>query len=179
MTPLDLLEALKGYCEEITKEMRLLTRVPKNGIQAAERAPAVFIGSLPDKESEKKTIPYILLKLLTGKDDEEESICRVRIICVTYSEDKQENYIQCLNMITRIKTKLLEDVVIDSRFSCQKPVEFIIYDDDLEVYQIGEIMTIWEMQQVKRDIRKYLGHGTYMPKQYEISVESDAENYLQ
>lgn len=156
MTPLDLLEALKGYCEEITKDMRLVARVPENSTQAAERPPAVFVGNLPNKESEKKAAPYILLKLLAGKDDNEESICRVRIICVTFSEDKQENYIQCLNLVTRIKTKLLEDVVIDNRFSCQKPVEFIIYDDDLEVYQIGEIMTIWEMQQVKRDVRKYL-----------------------
>lgn len=176
MTPLELLEALKGYCEEITKDMRLLTRVPKNGTQAAERAPEVFVGNLPDKESEKKAAPYILLKLLTGKDDNEESICRVRIICVTFSENKQENYIQCLNLVTRIKTKLLEDVVIDNHFSCQKPVEFIIYDDDLEVYQIGEIMTIWEMQQVKRDVRKYLGQGTYAPKQYENLIERDIEN---
>jgi len=156
MTPLDLLEALKGYCKETTKDMRLLARVPENGPQAAKRPPAVFIGNLHNKESEKKAAPYILLKLLTGKDDDEESICRVRIICVTFSEDKQENYIQCLNLITRIKTKLLEDVVIDNRFSCQKPIEFIIYDDDLEVYQIGEIMTIWEMQQLERNVRKYL-----------------------
>lgn len=156
MTPLELMEALKAYCSEITKDMRLLARVPENGTQAAERAPAVFVGSLPDKESEKKAAPYILLKLLTGKDDNGESICRVRIICVTFSEDKQENYIQCMNLVTKIKTRLLEDVVIDSRFSCQKPVEFIIYDDDLEVYQIGEIMTVWEMPQVKRNIKKYL-----------------------
>ncbi len=156
MTPLDLLEALKEYCEEITKDMRLCARVTENGTQAAERPPAVFVGNLPNKESEKKAAPYILLKLLTGKDDNEESICRVRIICVTFSEDKQENYIQCLNLVTKIKSKLLEDVVVDNRFSCQKPIEFIIYDDDLEVYQIGEIMTIWEMQQVERDVRKFL-----------------------
>lgn len=156
MTPLELLEALQAYCEEITKDMRLLARVPEDGAQAAERPPAVFVGNLPDKETEKKAVPYILLKLLTGKDDSEESICRARVICVTFSEDKQENYIQCLNLVTKIKTKLLEDVVIDSRFTCQKPLEFIIYDDDLEVYQIGEIMTVWEMQQTQRDVRKYL-----------------------
>ena len=156
MIPLELLEALQAYCEEITKDMRLLARVPEDGAQAAERPPAVFVGNLPDKETEKKAVPYILLKLLTGKDDSEESICRVRVICVTFSEDKQENYIQCLNLVTKIKTKLLEDVVIDSRFTCQKPLEFIIYDDDLEVYQIGEIMTVWEMQQTQRDVRKYL-----------------------
>lgn len=92
----------------------------------------------------------------TKKTDDEESVCRVRIICVTFSEDKQENYIQCLNLLTRIETKLLEDVVIDNRYSCQKPIESILYDDDLEVYQIGEMMTIWEMQKAERNVRQYL-----------------------
>lgn len=156
MTPLDLLNCLKGYCEEITKDMRLVARVPENGTEAGERPPKVFIGNLPDKESEKKTAPYILLKLLTKKTDDEESVCRVRIICVTFSEDKQENYIQCLNLLTRIETKLLEDTVIANRYSCQKPIETVVYDDDLEVYQVGEMMTIWELKKVERDVRKYL-----------------------
>ena len=156
MTPLELLEALKAYCERITADMQLVARVPENGTEAGERPPLVFVGNLPDKEAEKKAAPYILLKLLATKDDDEESVCRVRVICVTFSEDKQENYIQCLNLVTRIKTKLLEDVTVDERYSCQKPIETIIYDDDLEVYQIGEIMTIWEMAEVRRDVRKYL-----------------------
>lgn len=156
MTPLDLLESLKAYCEENTKDMLLVARVPENGKEAGERLPKVFIGNLPDKESEKKAAPYILLKLLSKKVDDEENICRVRIICVTFSEDKQENYIQCLNLLTRIETKLLEDVVVDNRYSCQKPIESIMYDDDLEVYQIGEMMTIWELPKSERDVRKYL-----------------------
>lgn len=156
MTPLDLLNCLKGYCEDITKDMRLVARVPENGTEAGERPPKVFVGNLPNKESEKKTAPYILLKLLTKKTDDEESVCRVRIICVTFSEDKQENYIQCLNLLTRIETKLLEDTVIANRYSCQKPIETVVYDDDLEVYQVGEMMTIWELKKVERDVRKYL-----------------------
>lgn len=156
MTPLELLNCLKGYCEDITKDMRLVARVPENGTEAGERPPKVFVGNLPNKESEKKTAPYILLKLLTKKTDDEESVCRVRIICVTFSEDKQENYIQCLNLLTRIETKLLEDTVIANRYSCQKPIETVVYDDDLEVYQVGEMMTIWELKKVERDVRKYL-----------------------
>lgn len=156
MTPLELLESLKGYCEENTKDMRLVARVPENGKEAGERPPRVFIGNLPDKESEKKEAPYILLKLLTKKVDDEESVCRVRIICVTFSEDKQENYIQCLNLLTRVETRLLEDVTIADRYSCQKPIETILYDDDLEVYQIGEMMTIWEVPKAERNIRQYL-----------------------
>lgn len=156
MTALDLMESLKAYCEKKTEGMRLVARVPENGTEAAERPPRVFIGNLPDKEAEKKEAPYILLKLLTRKTDDEESVCRVRIICVTFSEDKQENYIQCLNLITKLENSLLEDVVVDKRYSCQKPIESIMYDDDLEVYQIGEIMTVWEMTKTERNIRKYL-----------------------
>lgn len=156
MTSLDLLESLKEYCEEITKNMRLIARVPENGTEAGERPPKVFIGNLPPKEDERKETPYILLKLLTSKADEKEKICKVRIICVTFAEDKQENYIQCLNLITRIETKLEEDVVIAERYSCQKPIEYIVYDDDREVYQVAEMMTIWEIPGVERNVRQYL-----------------------
>lgn len=155
MTAVDLLNSLKAYCEEITKDMQLLARVPENGTESGERPPLVFVGNLPEKENEKKAVPYILLKLLTKKTDDEESVCRVRIICVTFSEDKQENYMQCLNLVTRIESRLLEDVIIDKRYSCKKPIESMIYDSDMEVYQVGELVTIWEMPRVQRNINQY------------------------
>lgn len=127
MTAVDLLNALKAYTEDKVKDMRLIARVPENGTDPGERPPLVFIGNLPNKEQEKKAAPYILLKLLTKKVDDEENVCRVRIICVTFSEDKNENYMQCLNLVTKIETSLLEDVVIDEHYSCQKPIETIIY----------------------------------------------------
>jgi hypothetical protein len=156
MTTLDLLNSLQGYCEEITKDMRLVARVPENGTEPGERPPYVFVGNLPQKEQEKKAAPYILLKRLTKKTDDEESTCSIRIICVTYSEDKQENYIQCLNLVERIEKRLLEDRVIDNRYSCQTPIESIIYDSNTEVYQVGELMTTWEMPQVQRNLSEYL-----------------------
>ena len=142
MTAIDLLNALKAYTEDKVKDMRLITRVPENGTDPGERPPLVFIGNLPNKEQEKKAAPYILLKLLTKKVDDEENVCRVRIIC--------------LNLVTKIETSLLEDVVIDKHYSCQKPIETIIYDENMELYQVGELMTIWELPQIRRDVRQYL-----------------------
>ena len=136
MTAVDLLNALKAYTEDKVKDMRLIARVPENGTDPGERPPLVFIGNLPNKEQEKKAAPYILLKLLTKKVDDEENVCRVRIICVTFSEDKNENYMQCLNLVTKIET--------------------IIYDENMELYQVGELMTIWELPQIHRDVRRYL-----------------------
>ena len=148
MTAIDLLNALKAYMEDKVKDMRLIARVPENGTDPGERPPLVFIGNLPNKEQEKKAAPYILLKLLTKKVDDEENVCRVRIICVTFSEDKNENYMQCLS--------LLEDVVVDKHYSCQMPIETIIYDENMELYQVGELMTIWELPQIHRNVRQYL-----------------------
>lgn len=54
------------------------------------------------------------------------------------------------------ETSLLEDVVIDKHYSCQKPIETIIYDENMELYQVGELMTIWELPQIRRDVRQYL-----------------------
>jgi hypothetical protein len=156
MTAIDLLNALKAYMEDKVKDMRLIARVSEDGTDPGERQPLVFIGNLPNKEQEKKVAPYILLKLLTKKVDDEENVCRVRVICVTFSEDKNENYMQCLNLVTKIETSLLEDVVVDERYSCQMPIETIIYDENMELYQVGELMTIWELPQIHRDVRKYL-----------------------
>ena len=156
MTAVDLLNSLKTYLEDKVKDMRLIARVPENGTEAGERRPLVFIGNLPNKEQERKAAPYILLKLLTKKVDNEENICRVRIICVTFSEDKNENYLQCLNLVTAIETNLLEDVVVENRYSCQRPIEMIVYDENMELYQVGELMTIWELPQIYRNVRGYL-----------------------
>ena len=156
MTPLDLLESLKEYIQVKTKDMQLLARVPEDGKESARRPPKVFKGNLPEKEDKKKAAPYILLKLLTTKSDEEERKAMVRIIVVTYSEDKEENYIQCLNVLSRLEKDLLEDVVIADRYLCQKPIETIMYDEDLEVYQIGEMMTTWELPPIQRNVRQYL-----------------------
>ena len=56
----------------------------------------------------------------------------------------------------KCETSLLEDVVIDKHYSCQKPIETIIYDENMELYQVGELMTIWELPQIRRDVRQYL-----------------------
>ena len=108
MTPLDLLQSLKAYCEEKTGDMQLLARVSENGTESATRPPKVFIGNLPDKEAEKKEAPYILLKFLTGKNEDEERKCMVRIICVTFSEDKQvqETTVPSVTITPKVRSEI-------------------------------------------------------------------------
>lgn len=64
MTAIDLLNALKAYTEDKTKDMRLIARVPENGTDPGERPPLVFIGNLPNKEQERKQHPTYFLNYL-------------------------------------------------------------------------------------------------------------------
>lgn len=157
MTAYFLLQALAKYLEELTGEMRLRARAERNTEQKAITKPNIYRGKLPDKRRDTLLAPYILLKLLTGKDDEKEregkdSICHIRIVIVTYEEDAEENYMQCLNVLEKIRFGLMEERVIDNRYTLQMPLEYIMYEDDTGEYQIGELMTIWEMPPINRKI---------------------------
>lgn len=151
-----LIQALQGFIQKETKDLKMTSRVKRNSTEPAERQPEVYIGELPEPEGVEKAAPYILLKLLTGKHERnsgnDENKCMVRVIFVAYSEDPQECYIQLLNVIARVQYRLLEETVIDNRFTLQSPLEMVIYEDDTGAYKIGEMMTIWELPVVKRKI---------------------------
>ena len=156
MTPIMLMQALQGFLKKETSGIIMTTRVKRNSTEPAERPPETYIGGLPEPEGNEKLAPYVLLKLLTGKHErnsgESENKCMVRIICVAYSEDPQDRYIQLLNLISKIEFRLLEQTVIDSRFSLQSPIEMIVYEEDTGPYKIGELMTTWELPTIKRKI---------------------------
>lgn len=157
MTPNILLENLKEYIEDVTKDMLLQVRVRAEE-ENKERPPYVYLMNLPKKEDEIRQIPYILLKYLTSKDDQPtgsptQSEARVRIIIATYSEDAQEGAMALLNVISRIRYRLLKDREVGGQFSLILPAESIVYQDSLTPYYLGEIMTMWTLPSVEREVK--------------------------
>ena len=156
MTPIMLMQALQGFIEKETADLKMQARVKRNSGEKAERPPGVYIGELPEPEGTERLAPYVLMKFLTGKHErntgEDENRCMVRIVCVAYSEDPQERYIQVLNLLSRMELRLLEETVIDSRFTLQSPLEMIVYEDDTGPYKIGEMVTTWELPAIGRTI---------------------------
>lgn len=152
MTECDLLKVFKNYIETVVSDMILSARVDQTGKESVKRAPNVFIGALPDKVAERREVPYILLKLLTTKDTDEESEAYIRVVIVTYAQDKLENYMQCISILSRLRLRLLEDGLIGNKYECKKPLETLLYEDDLEVYQIGELMAIFSLPRISRKI---------------------------
>ncbi|MCL2107810.1 MAG: hypothetical protein FWH20_00500 [Oscillospiraceae bacterium] len=139
MTVNVLLDGLKSFIEENTKDIILPVRLVKNkttpeyekrkGEDVTHRPPKVYKMRLPTKEAETNEIPYILLQFLTGKDQQKpgeppDSECHIRIIVATYSEDGSEGAGDLLNVLVRIRTALLKAGVVGNQFLLRKPLEY-------------------------------------------------------
>lgn len=177
MTPAILLERLKEFIQENTADIILSVRPIKNktlpaaprlkekaeeaaGNATASRSAEIHLMRLPDKDAEENRIPYILLQLLTGADVQEQgqqgySEAKIRIVIATYSDNDSEGALDTLNLITRIRIALLKAGEIGKQFLLRKPLEYLIYPDDTSPYFFGEIMTIWEMPTIEREVNTH------------------------
>lgn len=159
MTPLELLDALKAFIEENTKDILLPVRVGRKSGEAKERPAEVYKMRLPTKDAETKRIPYVLLQYIKSTDTQTagempESSCMVRIVVATYSEDGEEGALCVLNLLTRIRIAFLRDGVIAERFMLKLPIEMIVYPDSTPPYYLGEMMTEWKMPIVESEVQK-------------------------
>lgn len=159
MTPLELLDALKAFIEEETKNLILPVRVDRKSGEHKERQPEVYKMRLPDKDAETKRIPYVLLQYIKSTDSQEpgelpESVCMVRIVAATYSEDGEEGAQCVLNLLTRIKIAFLRDGLIAERFLLKQPIEMIVYPDSTPPYYLGEMITEWRMPIIESEVQR-------------------------
>lgn len=159
MTPLELLDALKAFIEENTKDISLPVRVDRKSGEAKERPAEVYKMRLPTKDAETKRIPYVLLQYIKSTDTQTagempESSCMVRIVAATYSEDGEEGALCVLNLLTRIRIAFLRDGVIAEHFMLKPPIEMIVYPDSTPPYYLGEMMTEWRMPIVESEVQK-------------------------
>ena len=160
MTPNILLERLKEFTEETTKDMILEVRVKSGETGPKERAAEVYTMRLPNKDAETKQIPYILLQFIKGADDQKEgeqpeSECAVRFVFATYSEDGGKGAMDVLNLITSIRFAVIIKCGIVQQFSIKSTILYIVYPDSTPPYFMGEMMTLWEMPTIQREVPLY------------------------
>lgn len=158
MTPLELLDALKAFIEQKTKDIILPVRVDRKSGESKERPAEVHKMRLPDKDAETQRIPYILLQYIKSTDTQEEgqrpeSNCMIRIVVATYSENGEDGALCVLNLLTRIRIALLRDGVIAERFMLKPPLEMIVYPDSTPPYYLGEMMTEWRMPIIESEVQ--------------------------
>lgn len=148
MTPAVLLDELKKFIEEATKDMLLPVNVKSGSGKPKERPPEIYLMRLPSKDAELQQIPYVLLQFLKNTDSQQagehpESVSMVRIVAATYGKDHSEGALCVLNVLTRIRVALLRSGMIGGQFILKPPVEMIVYPESSPPYFLGEMVTNW------------------------------------
>lgn len=153
MTAVILLEQLKAFTEEATKDLIMPTKMQKGDTEQTYRAAVVHKMRLPDSGSATKKAPYIIHQVITGNDTTE-SQTKVRSIFCVYNENEEEGGLMLLNLIERVRIALLKAGTVGNQFTLDinAGVERLIYPDDTAPFYAGEMISTWKMPTVKREV---------------------------
>lgn len=163
MTSITLLEQLKLFTEETIKDIILPVRLQKGDSERQSRAADVYLMRLPDSTAATKKAPYIIHQLVTSKDTQlagrqESGSSVVRSVFCVYCENEQEGALHLLNLMERLRIRLLQQVIIGQQYQLdlEAGVEMLIYPEDSAPYYAGEMSTTWKMPSVEREWRQWL-----------------------
>lgn len=159
MTKVILLDRLKEFTEQATRNLIMPVRVQEGDTEQGYRPADVYKMRLPDGNAAKKKAPYIIHQIITGKDVQAEgerpySDAVIRSIFCVYNNDEQEGAVMLLNLIERLRIELLRTVVIGNQFrlDLKSGIETLIYPDDTAPYYMGEMISNWEIPAVEREV---------------------------
>lgn len=150
MNDLDLLEKIKEFLQREVATKIKLELPPQDGqFNGAYKLvnPSIHIGWLPPGTALNDTqhnIPSILVMSDGGEDVGSEASLIIRLIIGVYdpgltrTEDDIElnckGYKDLLNLITRIRIELSEQLIIDDLIEVEKPIKWKMYDEQMYPY---------------------------------------------
>lgn len=163
MTRVTLLERLRDFTDDVTKDILMPVRQQKEDKDPpADRAATIYITRLTKSSDAQKSVPYILHQIITGKDlqpsgQEITADAVVRSIFTVYNDNEEEGGLMLLNLIERLRIALLKQVVIGQQFQLdlKAGLEMLIYPDDTAPYYAGEMISVWRLPAVEREVNLY------------------------
>lgn len=166
MTVTDLLIALKALIEECTGDIVLPCAPEKPGAEISYRPAKVYLMDLPKKTGDVNLIPYIILQVLTGQDiqkpgDDPHSQVGVRVAVGVFCDDMGEGKLNVLNVIERIRHRLLKREIIGGHFLLMDSIDWAIDPATEGKYFFGEMLASFELPPVSPDFpeRDALAYG--------------------
>ncbi len=153
MTAVILLEKLKAFTENATKDLIMPTKMQKGDTEQGYRAAEVHMMRLPDSSAATKKAPYIIHQIITGKDTTDSTVVVRSIFCV-YNDNEEEGGLMLLNLIERVRLSLLKSGTVGNQFTLDvnAGLERLIYPDDTAPFYAGEMISTWKMPTVKREV---------------------------
>lgn len=160
----EFLDTLKTFTEKAVSELILPCRVQGKGEEQSCRAAEVHKMRLPDSKAATKKAPYIIHQIITSEDVQQEgkkteAHVQLRSIFCVYCDDEEEGSLMLLELMERVRIALLRTRLLDNRFLLDitaSPMQMLIYPDDTAPYFAGEMLTVWRLPAVEREVREWL-----------------------
>lgn len=160
MTKVVLLERLRDFTLEATKDLLMPTKASKANPDGGRRTAEVHLMRLPDESAYKEKVPYITHSIITGTDNQApgnsvSANATIRTIFAVYSENNSEGGLMLLNLMERLRIALLKQVIIGQQFQLDlaEGLEIVVYPDDTAPYFAGEMKSVWKMPPTRREVK--------------------------
>lgn len=123
MTPIVLVDTMIKFIEPVVENFELQSNVPD-----IKKAPQVIGGFLSEKkrsqEQDPPDFPFVIVRYIDDEDKGDgTNVATVKIIVGTYSEDYQDGWRDCMNVVIRIKEELLKQRIIGGPFRVEYPIK--------------------------------------------------------
>lgn len=168
MTKIVLLEQLKEFTEERTRDLLLPVQPREEDEAPLNRAATVYIPRLPELRAYAQKAPFITHEIVTGKDKLESdphsgrlphSSAVVRTCLCVYHADEQAGGLALLTLMERLRLALLEEVVVGRQFrlDLSAGVETLVYPGNpnqvaVSPFYLGEMITTWRLPTIERKV---------------------------
>lgn len=141
MTAVEALISLKSFLDREVAQGILLQKEGSDPIEYVH--PYVSIIALPHKNFMPVNfqVPHILIGFVEGEDADDDNTLNIRISCATYGGDAtfqeqnnipdEKGYLDLLNLLERIKTKLINETIVEGDCIVEKPIKYGVYDEEL------------------------------------------------
>ena len=154
-----LLHRLKDFTLDATKDLLMPVKIQSDKDTQTERTAEIHLMRLPDSKAAHKKAPYVLHQFITGADQQTPgsrgtSTATVRSIFCVYSDNEEEGGMILLNLMERLRIALLRQRVIGDQFALdlEAKLETLCYPDDTAPYFAGEMVSVWKLPTVEREV---------------------------
>ena len=155
MTRIILLENLKTFTREATRDLIMPVNPSEDEPEPKPRAASVHICHLPEFSAVSRKAPCILHQIVTSKDVQvpgerlPRSAAVVRTAFCVYCED-EEGGLMLLNLMERLRISLLRKVVLGKQYKLdlEAGLETLVYDSahrPTKPYYLGEMISVWKL----------------------------------
>lgn len=161
MTRTGLLQSLKDFTEDATKDLLLPVRRQKSDAEEpADRQAKVYMTRLPEMKASENKAPYIVHSIITGRDaqtqgEQVKCMATVRSTFCVYNQDEETGGLDLLNLTERLRIGLLKKIVVGAfEMDMQQGIELLVYPDDTSPYYLAEMVTTWKLPPIKREVKE-------------------------